>query len=87
MPVYEFQCIKCKNEFEEMCSYKDIENIRCPKCKGKSKKKFSVPSIAFKGSGFYKTDSGSGSVSTNEVKSATETVTSESRPLAKSKTE
>ena len=61
MPLYEFVCKKCKHEFDEVCSYDDIGKVKCSKCKGKAEKKLSVPAIAFKGSGFYKTDSNSGS--------------------------
>lgn len=36
MPIYEFRCEKdsCEKEFEEICSYDDVENkkIKCPSC-------------------------------------------------------
>lgn len=35
MPIYEYECGKCKNTFEASMSIKDKGNIRvtCPKCK------------------------------------------------------
>ena len=76
MPLYEFVCDKCNNAFEEMCAYSEIEDMKCPECKGKAKKQLSIPTIAFKGSGFYKTDSvsyGGGGGSTTESTPAVET--------------
>ena len=76
MPLYEFVCNnkKCKKEFDEMCSFSEVETIKCPECKGKAKKKISIPTIAFKGSGFYKTDSVSDSRVTTNATPSTEAV-------------
>ena len=30
MPLYDFECIKCNNKFEELCRYDDL--ISCPNC-------------------------------------------------------
>ncbi|MCM8801254.1 MAG: zinc ribbon domain-containing protein [Candidatus Omnitrophica bacterium] len=37
MPLYEFQCKKCKENFEISCSLKEYEETKpsCPKCKSK----------------------------------------------------
>ncbi len=33
MPLYEFLCEKCQEEFEELCSGPDKkEKVRCPNC-------------------------------------------------------
>jgi putative FmdB family regulatory protein len=32
MPIYEFQCLKCQNIFEELVSGSQTNQIRCPKC-------------------------------------------------------
>ncbi len=31
MPIYEFKCEKCQEEFEELCSA-DQKKVRCPHC-------------------------------------------------------
>ncbi|MGE4358126.1 MAG: FmdB family zinc ribbon protein [Candidatus Omnitrophota bacterium] len=35
MPVYEFQCLKCKELFEVKCSVEEYNKLKptCPKCK------------------------------------------------------
>jgi len=33
MPIYEYCCMNCKNEFEALV-FKSDEVISCPKCKG-----------------------------------------------------
>jgi putative FmdB family regulatory protein len=38
MPIYEFECKKCKEEFEELV-FNTREPIHCPKCKSKQVKK------------------------------------------------
>ena len=80
MPLYEFVCNKCKKEFEEMCSFSEIDTMKCPECNGKSKKKLSVPVITFKGTGFYCTDNSSSSngVSTGVSDSVSDTAKKES---------
>lgn len=52
MPIYEFTCKKCKNNFEEMCTFKEAEKnfsgVSCPGCKSKRIKKLvSSCSVAF----------------------------------------
>jgi putative FmdB family regulatory protein len=65
MPTYEYECAKCKKEFEIFQSMKDDALMACPKdkCrmktwgKGKVKRKLGVGAgFIFKGSGFYITD-------------------------------
>jgi putative FmdB family regulatory protein len=65
MPTYEYECAKCKKEFEIFQSMKDDALTACPKdkCrmktwgKGKVKRKLGVGAgFIFKGSGFYITD-------------------------------
>lgn len=61
MPIYEYVCTKCEYEFELEQSIHDKPRSRCPKCRGKVRKVISGGiGIAFKGSGFYVTDSRSG---------------------------
>lgn len=57
MPLYEYQCRKCKHRFEEIQQYSDPPIKRCPKCKkGSVEKLLSAPAVQFKGSGWYVTD-------------------------------
>ena len=59
MPVYEYRCRDCGHEFEIQQSMSDDTLTVCPSCGGDLRKVFSPVGIAFKGSGFYKNDSGS----------------------------
>jgi putative FmdB family regulatory protein len=65
MPTYEYECSKCRKEFEIFQSMKDDSLATCPKNKcrqktwgrGKVKRKLGVGAgFIFKGSGFYITD-------------------------------
>ena len=64
MPVCEYRCRDCGHEFEIQQSMSDDTLTVCPSCGGDLRKVFSPVGIAFKGSGFYKNDSGSRSGST-----------------------
>jgi len=57
MPTYEYRCKDCGHEFEINQAFTDDALTECPECQGALKKKFGSVGIAFKGSGFYKTDS------------------------------
>ena len=65
MPVYEYRCRDCGHEFEIQQSMSDDPLTECPSCGGDLRKVFSPVGIAFKGSGFYKNDSGSRSKSSS----------------------
>jgi putative FmdB family regulatory protein len=57
MPLFEFQCADCEQEFEEVCrSWKTV--VKCPKCNSENTVKLvSLPSKPrFIGQGFYETD-------------------------------
>lgn len=73
MPTYEYVCTKCGEGLEAVQSFNDPPLTKCPKCKGKLRKVFSAAGIVFKGSGFYKTDSRSGSKSKSSSSSTTPT--------------
>lgn len=71
MPLYEYQCTKCKKVIEAIQKFSDEPLTQCddPKCKGPLTKLLSSTSFALKGSGWYTTDykrSGSGSGSKSE---------------------
>ena len=63
MPTYEYACKSCGEHLEVVQSFKDEPLTTCPSCAGELRKVFSPIGITFKGSGFYKTDSRSGSKS------------------------
>lgn len=57
MPTYEYRCKDCGEHLEVVQSFKDAALSECPACAGSLRKVFGSIGIAFKGSGFYKTDS------------------------------
>ena len=88
MPTYEYACKACGEHLEVVQSFKDDPLTECPNCQGQLRKVFAPIGIAFKGSGFYKTDSrpapkekSSSSSSSSESKSS-ETKT-DSKPAEK----
>ena len=56
MPKYEYACKSCGEHLEVVQTFADAALTECPACSGELRKVFSAPSIAFKGSGFYRTD-------------------------------
>ncbi len=56
MPKYEYACKSCGEHIEVVQSFADAPLTECPACGGPLRKVFSAPAIAFKGSGFYRTD-------------------------------
>ena len=76
MPIYEFECKKCKAHIEVFQKVSDKSPTKCRNCGGKLERKISAPAIQFKGSGWYVTDYGkttksdkTESESTSEAKS------------------
>ena len=63
MPTYPYACTECGHAFEIHQSFSDPSLTECPECSGRLRKVFSAVGVVFKGSGFYRTDSRSGSVS------------------------
>jgi putative FmdB family regulatory protein len=57
MPTYEYACKACGEHLEVVQSFKDSALTECPACGGPLRKVFGNIGVAFKGSGFYKTDS------------------------------
>lgn len=81
MPTYQYACTDCDHRFEAVQSFSDDALTECPQCGGKLRKVFSSVGIVFKGSGFYRTDSrsGSSSVSSGSDSSAKSESSSESK--------
>ena len=59
MPTYSYACKNCDHTFEIQQSLSDAALTECPECKGELRKVFGQVGVTFKGSGFYRTDSGS----------------------------
>jgi putative FmdB family regulatory protein len=79
MPTYEYACKSCGEHLEIVQSFKDEALTECPNCGGALRKVFGNIGIAFKGSGFYKTDSRSSSSAGKTASSSTSSAsTSES---------
>jgi len=56
MPIYEYQCKKCKEVFEIFHKIDEDCKVTCPKCLGQAKKLISATNFVLKGSGFYVND-------------------------------
>ena len=63
MPTYEYECTSCGNHIEVFQRFSEDPLTTCGVCGGKLRKVFHPAGIVFKGSGFYATDSRSGSTS------------------------
>ena len=64
MPTYAYACTECDHRFEAVQSFSDDSLTVCPECEGRLRKVFNAVGIVFKGGGFYRTDSRSGSAVT-----------------------
>ena len=64
MPTYQYACTECGHAFEQFQSFSDDALTECPECTGRLRKLFNAVGVVFKGSGFYRTDSRSGSSET-----------------------
>ncbi|MBT4129081.1 MAG: zinc ribbon domain-containing protein [Nitrospina sp.] len=56
MPVYEYQCEKCKDIVEVLLKVSDDPLEVCEKCGGKLSKQFNQMNFHLYGPGFYSTD-------------------------------
>jgi putative FmdB family regulatory protein len=63
VPTYAYACKDCNHAFETVQSFSDASLTVCPECGGTLRKKFNSVGVVFKGGGFYRTDSRSGSSS------------------------
>ena len=64
MPTYQYMCTACGEPLEVVQAFTDESLTECPECGGQLRKLFNAVGIVFKGSGFYRTDSRSGSSAT-----------------------
>jgi len=100
MPLYEYECGKCKHRFEKIQKFSDKMLTKCPECGGRIEQMISAPAVQFKGSGWYVTDypkkssathassteSDGGSKESKETKDAKETKESKKDEKPKSDT-
>ena len=63
MPTYQYACRECGHRFEAVQAFSDEALTECPVCAGPLRKVFSSVGVVFKGSGFYRNDSRTGSSS------------------------
>jgi len=61
MPTYSYRCTECSTAFDIQQAFTDDALTECPTCQGRLRKIFSAVGVTFNGSGFYRTDSRSGS--------------------------
>jgi len=76
VPLYEYQCTKCKKRFEKIEKLSAPSKQKCPHCGGKAERQLSAPGFQFKGSGWYVTDyarSGGSGAAKKEDSGASET--------------
>jgi putative FmdB family regulatory protein len=58
VPLYEYQCKKCKHKFEKIQKFSDRPIKKCPECGNPVEKVMHAPAVQFKGTGWYVTDYG-----------------------------
>jgi putative FmdB family regulatory protein len=56
LPLYEYKCEKCGNQFEKIEKHSAPTTQKCPNCGAKAQRMISAAGIQFKGSGWYVTD-------------------------------
>jgi putative FmdB family regulatory protein len=64
VPTYQYACTACEHRFDAVQSFTDAALSECPECAGRLRKLYGSVGVVFKGSGFYRTDSRSGSSAT-----------------------
>lgn len=60
LPIYEYECSKCRSRFERKQRFDEEPIASCPRCSGKVRRLIQSVPVVFKGSGFYCTDNGRG---------------------------
>ncbi len=83
MPIYEYECKKCKAHMEVLQKASDKPPAKCRKCGGRLERMASAPAIQFKGSGWYVTDYGGKATKGDKVES--ESTNGDKKPEKKTK--
>lgn len=78
MPTYAYACTSCSHQFDAVQSFSEDALTLCPECGGALRKQYGSIGVTFNGSGFYRTDSrsGSGEKANSSPSSKSETSTS-----------
>ncbi len=75
MPIYEYECLNCKIQFEKLQKMSDLPITNCPECSnGKVKKLISATSFRLKGQGWYETDFKSSKEKKRNLAESTESI-------------
>ena len=82
MPLYEYQCVKCKRRTEKIESVAGPHLKKCPHCGGKVEQTLTAPAIQFKGTGWYVTDYAGKKSAGSDSAPATKSDSSESKDSA-----
>ena len=82
MPLYEYQCVKCKRRTEKIESVAGPHLKKCPHCGGKVERTLTAPAIQFKGSGWYVNDYAGKKGVGSDMPPATKSESSESKDSA-----
>jgi len=87
MPIYEYKCQKCGEEFEVFQGIADPAVKSCKFCKGSVQKLMSLSSFHLKGNGWYATDYGGKKAPAAEKKEVKPSETEKSQPPPKTTSE
>ena len=88
MPLYEYQCRRCKHRFERIQKFSDPILKTCPECGGTVDQLLSAPAVQFKGSGWYVTDyAGKGSGKSGGEQASEHSESAAEKPEPKPKAE
>ncbi len=84
MPTYAYACRSCGHAFDAVQSFSDDALTVCPECGGELRKQYGSIGVTFNGSGFYRTDSrsGSGSASGSSGAKKDSSTSSDSKPAS-----
>ena len=82
MPLYEYQCVKCKRRTEKIESVAGPHLKKCPHCGGKVEQTLTAPAIQFKGTGWYVTDYAGKKSAGSDSAPATKSESNESKDSA-----
>jgi putative FmdB family regulatory protein len=78
MPTYAYACTSCSHQFDAVQSFSEDALAICPECGGALRKQYGSIGVTFNGSGFYRTDSRSGSAGKSDTSSSSKSESSTS---------